>query len=1054
MSQKSIRGVQRREELNPRLDRRDVRPLSQRFLDLVETGEAMTLALVLSLGTMLMFPHIIELVAGLSALFFWWTMRHKFTLSFRLPMSARMPDHNDPKPGFNTPSMSRGIAFLGNEIGSNRELWFNKSDMCTHILVFGSTGAGKALRDAELVLTPSGWRQMSDLVVGDQVLTPNRQVAHVTDVFIQGLQPLWRMTLDDGRQIDVTPDHLWGVAAVEHSDSWAAGREPGDVEEVVSTDELEQRLFDRQDLAPGMYWSIPLTDPIGDTVVVWEHGADELAERAERALRDAGAAFPDEWMNGSVRQREATWARVRRMGAAVGSSFRFDSPNHAALASIQRLAWSMGFWAGIEPWRGGFSLVVHTHRKWIKIQSIVPLHTEEPCRCIKISDPRGLFVTRDWMVTHNTETLISLAYNALATGSGFIYIDGKGDNSLWAKIFSVVRFLGREDDLLVINYMTGGRDVTGPQKVKPSNTLNPFISGSAAGLTEVLVGLMDEAGGDNAMWKGRAISLISAIMLALVHLRETSGLLLDVDVIRDYLLLDNIQKLSKRHDLPIHVLQAVKAYLRSLPGYQEAAPKQSETVLDQHGFLQMQFTRILGSLSDTYGYIFRTNLGEVDFFDVVLNRRILVVLLPAMEKSPDELGNLGKIIVAALKQMMATGLGDVLEGDYADVIETKPTASPSPYMCILDEYGYYVVKGASVMPAQARSLGFCMVFAGQDYPAFKKNNNAEEAISTIGNCNIKIFMKLEDPTETFDLAEKSIGEGNVGKTSGLTLNQGAVNQYADQQNANIERRKRADWLDFKDHREGEAHIIFKSTLVRANMFFAAPKEVKTLQLNSMLRVEPPLAPDIQELDEQLSDLSHKIIHKQNQLKDIEADTISTTPARLRMVRDVLAAHSDPQTAGMAALGAIVAMAQHNANTMSEKTKQVSLAELHDDDDDDNADPEQLHVFRDDLEREDTEGEDDQIWSQLDRSRPSDSDKDDENAILLSETAFRQGMSQVDQNLGFSPEESAKRSESVAADMRIISAYPRNPPDPMEVDEFTDFIEELDATLDPNRSDDE
>ena len=29
-----------------------------------------------------------------------------------------------------------------------------------------------------------------------------------------------------------------------------------------------------------------------------------------------------------------------------------------------------------------------------------------------------------------TEALISLAYNALVQGSGFIYVDGKGDNSL------------------------------------------------------------------------------------------------------------------------------------------------------------------------------------------------------------------------------------------------------------------------------------------------------------------------------------------------------------------------------------------------------------------------------------------------------------------------------------------------------------------------------------------------------------------------------------------------------------------------------------------------
>ena len=56
----------------------------------------------------------------------------------------------------------------------------------------------------------------------------------------------------------------------------------------------------------------------------------------------------------------------------------------------------------------------------------------------------------------------------------------------------------------------------------------------------------------------------------------------------------------------------------------------------------MQFTQLLSSLGETYGYIFKTNLGEIDFKDVVLNNRILVVPLPALEKSIDELRNLGK----------------------------------------------------------------------------------------------------------------------------------------------------------------------------------------------------------------------------------------------------------------------------------------------------------------------------------------------------------------------------------------------------------------------------
>ena len=125
-----------------------------------------------------------------------------------------------------------------------------------------------------------------------------------------------------------------------------------------------------------------------------------------------------------------------------------------------------------------------------------------------------------------------------------------------------------------------------------------FLCHSAAEITEFLVGLMDDAGRDNAIWRGRAISLISCVVLALVHLRDHDGLPMDAHVIRDHLGLEKMQQLSKRHDLPPHILQSLKAYLRSLPGYQENAPRQSETVIDLHGYSGMQFTRVLSLLDE------------------------------------------------------------------------------------------------------------------------------------------------------------------------------------------------------------------------------------------------------------------------------------------------------------------------------------------------------------------------------------------------------------------------------------------------------------------------
>ncbi|PJD96238.1 MAG: phosphoesterase [Legionella sp.] len=467
-----------------------------------------------------------------------------------------------------------------------------------------------------------------------------------------------------------------------------------------------------------------------------------------------------------------------------------------------------------------------------------------------------------------TEALVSLAYNALVQASGFIYVDGKGDNSLYAKVFSMVRSMGREDDLLLINFMTGARDIIGPQEKRLSNTLNPFCQGSSSMLTQLVVSLMGSSqnSGDGDMWKGRAIAFVEALMRLLVYMRDEGAILLDANSIRNYFDLQRLEsividKIFPRDDqesiniehVPKLVMDPLRNYLNTLPGYnKEKKGKQVSQVLEQHGFITMQLVRSFSSLADTYGHIIRTNLAEVDFKDVILNRRILVVLLPALEKSPDELSNLGKIIVSSLKAMMAAGLGEEVEGDYRDVILRKPTNAPTPYMCILDEYGYYAVQGFAVVPAQARSLGFSAIFAGQDLPAFQKASK-EEAASIGANTNIKICMKLEDPTETWDFFTKTAGEAYVTKVDSFQTKDGSIsNTYMDTKSSSFERRARIDLLDLKEQTEGEAHIFFKSKIVRARMFYANPKPVKQLKINQFLKVEPPPDDYLVKLQKQLA----------------------------------------------------------------------------------------------------------------------------------------------------------------------------------------------------------
>jgi len=443
------------------------------------------------------------------------------------------------------------------------------------------------------------------------------------------------------------------------------------------------------------------------------------------------------------------------------------------------------------------------------------------------SDCRQHFLVLGTTGAGKTETLLGFAANAIAWGSGFLFCDGKGDVSLFAKVYALARRFGREDDLLVLNYMTGNQDLGSAGGKIRSNTLNPFATGSSDTLTQMVVGLMDDAGGDGAMWKGRATAMFTGVMRALTWLRDKQVIDLNVSEIRDHLNLKRIIDLadkSKYPDLPQPIRKSIKSYLTSLPGYQEEkGHRQGQTTLDQHGYLEMQFTKILGSLADVYGYIFHTPYGEIDMADVVLNRRILVIMLPALEKSGDEIANLGKIVVATLKGMMGGTLGSQIEGSWNSVVENRPTNSPSPFIVILDEVGYYMVDGMDLMAAQARSLGFSLIFAGQDINAMKRLN--EKVYGSVqGNTNTKIIMRTED-TDTVELAKKAAGEIYRAQQRSF---EGKVKEigsraYIDNLEAALERVERINSLDLKAQDEGEMHILHKDWLVRAKSFYANPE---------------------------------------------------------------------------------------------------------------------------------------------------------------------------------------------------------------------------------------
>jgi len=78
--------------------------------------------------------------------------------------------------------------------------------------LFEDTGLGKAQPVDEPVLTPSGWRQIGDLVVGDLVIAGDGTPTKVMGVFPQGVRPVHEVRFNDGARVRCDAEHLWNVA--------------------------------------------------------------------------------------------------------------------------------------------------------------------------------------------------------------------------------------------------------------------------------------------------------------------------------------------------------------------------------------------------------------------------------------------------------------------------------------------------------------------------------------------------------------------------------------------------------------------------------------------------------------------------------------------------------------------------------------------------------------------------------------------------------------------------------------------------------------------------
>lgn len=228
-------------------------------------------------------------------------------------------------------------------------------------------GTGKAQPLTAKVLTPNGWCQIGDLVVGDYVYGSAGTPTKVIGVFPQGRKKVFRITLTDGSITHSCADHLWRVETPQDRYNRAH-----------NSRQVPSRVMPlRKIAAQGLFgvntnkkWFIPMSAPIqmsskqfeldpylvGALIANGSIGTGTVAHHGDDQQRDAMreivpasiqiSKHKNKWASGLVRTgsaRNIVTTEMHRLGLAGSEAHNKFIPTEYMLGNIeQRIALLQG----------------------------------------------------------------------------------------------------------------------------------------------------------------------------------------------------------------------------------------------------------------------------------------------------------------------------------------------------------------------------------------------------------------------------------------------------------------------------------------------------------------------------------------------------------------------------------------------------------------------------------------------------------------------------------------------------------------------------------------
>ena len=267
------------------------------------------------------------------------------------------------------------------------------------IFMFGCRRFGKALLDSEILYLEDREKMIGNIVVGDKIYDDKGNLVEVVGVYPQGKVTTYRVVFEDGRNVICCGNHQWRV---NHGGKWH-------VRSLRAIAGLDYKSM-----------SIPVGEALNYPTAKLPVPPSAYASMLAAYLGGYGGdMFFDKYickkfLRSSIDQKKdfiENFIRSFRNVVTGEEELTLSHIDMDVINFVQRMFWASGWYAKL----GGNKLILSRNRKELKIRSI-SIYGKEHATCITVDNDSHLFLTTNYIVTHNTAIMSSfLARNATMT---------------------------------------------------------------------------------------------------------------------------------------------------------------------------------------------------------------------------------------------------------------------------------------------------------------------------------------------------------------------------------------------------------------------------------------------------------------------------------------------------------------------------------------------------------------------------------------------------------------------------------------------------------------